>query len=148
MDSSVRIRVAAVIQRDGALLMVRHLKAGRTYWMLPGGGVDHGETMAEALVRELREEVCIEIAPGPLVLASDAIAPDGARHVVNLCFLADHVGGTPRVGGDERIVEVAWQPIGGLPALPMFPDFGPTLAELARQGFPGRAPNLGNLWRD
>ncbi len=148
MSQAIRIRVAAIILRDDALLMVRHLKEGRTYWMLPGGGVDPGETMAEALIRELREEVQIEVTPGRLVLASDAIAPGGGRHVVNLCFLAEHEGGAPRLGDDARIVEVAWQPVETLPTLPMFPDFGATLADLARAGFPGGAPSLGNLWRE
>jgi len=81
------------------------------------------------------------------VLASDAIAPDGSRHVVNLCFLAELLSGTPALGSDPRIVEVAWQPLAALPTLPMFPAFGPTLAAQALAGFPG-APSLGNLWRD
>lgn len=49
---------AVVLDRDGQVLVVR--EAGRDWWDIPGGGVDHGETIREALARELHEEVSLE----------------------------------------------------------------------------------------
>ncbi|MBW7866403.1 MAG: NUDIX domain-containing protein [Candidatus Hydrogenedentes bacterium] len=46
-----RLRAAALIVEGESLLMVRHQKGGRHYWLLPGGGVDQGETVADALTR-------------------------------------------------------------------------------------------------
>ena len=142
-----RVRVAAIVVQDDHLLLVRHEKAGRSYWMLPGGGVDYGETLAEALVREVREEACVAIAPERLVWVNDSIPPDRHRHIVNLYFIASVVSGIPQVGADARVVEAAWVSVADLPAITMFPDFGAELAEAIRAGFPGQARYFGNLWR-
>lgn len=63
-----RVRVAAIIEQDGSVLMVRHEKGADTYWLLPGGGVDFGESLVTALERELRELMkragCIQVTVG------------------------------------------------------------------------------------
>lgn len=55
-DSLIRVTLKAVILDDnGKTLVVK--ESGRDWWDIPGGGIDHGETIKEALSRELREEV-------------------------------------------------------------------------------------------
>ncbi len=49
-------RAVAIVVRGSAVLMVEHLDHGRHYWTLPGGGLEPGETPAQAAVRELEEE--------------------------------------------------------------------------------------------
>ena len=49
-------RACAAVLRGSSILMVHHVHDGRDYWTLPGGGVEAGETAAEAAVRELMEE--------------------------------------------------------------------------------------------
>jgi ADP-ribose pyrophosphatase YjhB (NUDIX family) len=90
-----RIRVSAILRRESRILLVRQEKRGREYWLLPGGGVGVGETLLQALKRELAEEVGIaEEVPfeGPVALA-DSISPPGwpAKHVVHIVF-AGHLG--------------------------------------------------------
>jgi 8-oxo-dGTP diphosphatase len=91
-----RIRVSAILRRGNRILLVRHEKHGREYWLLPGGGVNTGETLVGALHRELAEEVGFdEEVPleGPVAIA-DSISPAGvpAKHVVHIVFAA-HLGG-------------------------------------------------------
>ena len=91
-----RIRVSAILRRESRILLVRQEKPGREYWLLPGGGVHAGESLVDALRRELAEEVGLEedfVFEGPVAIA-DSIAPPGApaKHVVHIIF-AGHLGG-------------------------------------------------------
>jgi 8-oxo-dGTP diphosphatase len=52
-----RIRVSVILRREGRILLVRQEKPGREYWLLPGGGVTAGESLVDALRREVAEEV-------------------------------------------------------------------------------------------
>jgi 8-oxo-dGTP diphosphatase len=92
-----RIRVSAVVRWRGQILLIRQEKPDKEYWLLPGGGVKAGESLVQALVRELREELGVlgpdEEIPfdGPVALV-DSIAPRrsfSAKHVVHIIFASD-----------------------------------------------------------
>jgi ADP-ribose pyrophosphatase YjhB (NUDIX family) len=96
MPAEPRIRVSAILRWHGRLLLCRHEKPEKEYWLLPGGGVNSGESLVSALERELREEVGIEDVPfeGPVAIV-DSIAPVrsfAAKHVVHIIFAGDLSG--------------------------------------------------------
>ena len=143
-----RIRVAPIVVRDHALLLVRHVKGDRTYWLLPGGGVDYGETLGEALLREIKEETNLDTELGELVMVNDSIPPDGHRHVVNLYFTARVTGGELRKGAESNLAELRFVPFEELETIEFYPDIRPWLLPALRAGFPGKALYPGNLWKD
>jgi ADP-ribose pyrophosphatase YjhB (NUDIX family) len=91
--SEPRIRVSALLEWRDRILLCRHEKPGKEYWLLPGGGVNSGESLVEALRRELAEEVGIDGVPfeGPIAIV-DSIAPQrsfATKHVVHIIFSGD-----------------------------------------------------------
>jgi 8-oxo-dGTP diphosphatase len=93
--------VGAVIRDDkGRLLLVkRGHEPGAGLWSLPGGRIEPGETDAEALVREMREETGLEIEPGPLLGAVQRPAGDGA--VIDIRDYSAVVTGGTLIPGDD-----------------------------------------------
>lgn len=85
-----RIRVSAMIWHDDKLVMIRQGRADHPRWMLPGGGVEAGESLTDALRRELREEIdLVHEQIGRMVAVVESIAPPtnaSGRHLVHMIF--------------------------------------------------------------
>lgn len=98
---------AVAVRDDGALLLVRRGKApalGR--WSLPGGRVDWGETLRDALRREVVEETGLEVAPGELAGLVERIHLAEGFHYVILDYHVTVTGGTLRPGSD--VTDARW----------------------------------------
>lgn len=104
------VGVGGVLVHDGRVLLIRRGKEplfGR--WVVPGGTVELGESLEEALVREMREETGLLVQPRELLTVFDRIERQGeevAWHFVIADYLCDYVSGAARAGSDA--LEVAW----------------------------------------
>jgi ADP-ribose pyrophosphatase YjhB (NUDIX family) len=112
MRPEPRIRVSAILRWRGRILLCRHEKRGRDNWLLPGGGVRSGETLTEALQRELAEEIGVvgERAQlpveGPVVIV-ESISPERSlwsKHVVHVVFAGELDGSLADVVSRDEAV--------------------------------------------
>ena len=89
---------AALIDAAGRILLQQRApgRAMAGLWEFPGGKVEEGELPEAALIRELAEELGIEVDAGALVPACFASAPVGGRHMILLLYIARAWHGEPR----------------------------------------------------
>ena len=118
-----RPRACGALIQDNVILMVRHVEPSRSYWTLPGGGIEAGETPAEAAVREVWEETGLRVRAVRLLWEGDY--GHGGRTSPEYCYLvaleADGDGPAAALGldpeeahlaSDQRLLQgVAWVPL-------------------------------------
>ena len=105
------LAVSAAIIRDGKVLVVRRARQPALgVYTLPGGAVETGETLMQAVTREVREETALEIEPVALAGHREAIARDAQgrveRHFVILCFAARWLSGEAVL--NEELDDARW----------------------------------------
>jgi 8-oxo-dGTP diphosphatase len=104
------VGVGGVLLHRGRVLLIRRGKQPlRGRWVVPGGTVELGESLEEALVREMEEETGIRVRPVSLLTVFDRIEKDASEvryHYVIVDYLCEYLGGEARAGSDA--LDVAW----------------------------------------
>ena len=102
------VGVGAVLIHEGRVLLIRRGKEPlRGRWVVPGGTVELGETLEQALVREIEEETGLLVRPRQVVAVFDRIQRVADRvdyHYVIVDYLCDYVAGEARAGSDAEAV--------------------------------------------
>ncbi len=99
---------AAILRGNSVLLIQRGSPPMQGEWTLPGGVVELGETLQDAVRREIQEETHLKIRVGPLLELFERIQPDGDRvayHYVIADFLGEETGGRLKAASDVRAAE-------------------------------------------
>ena len=105
------LAVSAAIIRDGRVFIARRARGPALgVWTMPGGVVEAGETLTEALVREILEETSMAIEPVALAGHREVFVRDAEqrveRHFVILCFASRWVSGEPVL--NDELDEARW----------------------------------------
>jgi ADP-ribose pyrophosphatase YjhB (NUDIX family) len=110
-----RVRVSALVFDGESILLVRH----GNYWVLPGGGLELGETVKECVERELLEETKLEVGFGRIVFIGDFIQED--RHYLDVFVLCSRERGMLMKGDDPKVKDVKFVPLEELRLLDVKP---------------------------
>lgn len=141
------VGVGGVVVREGRALVVRRAHDPRKgEWSLPGGVVELGEALTDALRREIREETGLDVEVGPLIETFDRVHRDAdgrvRYHFVIVDFLCEAADGAPVAGTDAE--DVAWVKADELDAYGINPHAAGVIRkglDLAR-GFGGRLASI------
>ena len=139
----IELRAAALCIAGGKVLLVNHRKHGESYWVLPGGHVEHGESLADALAREMDEELGLDVTVGPLALVHDFIT--GKRHVVNHVFRIDLDNDAFTLSPGKTLKDARWVPLDEIDAIDLRPAIAKHLRRFAEPPDGDGPVYLGNV---
>ena len=122
-----RHRAAAVVIHDKKLLTMFRIRDKKEYYVFPGGGIDAGETLEQAVIREVDEETSIKVVVDRLIYRF--IVDNGDIHYYYLC---NYLSGEPKLRQNtneyresllgKNYYKPAWLPISEIPKTVLYPD--------------------------
>jgi ADP-ribose pyrophosphatase YjhB (NUDIX family) len=136
----MRVKVRAVVLWEGKLLVSRERRRGRDHVLLPGGRVHDGESIADALIREVREETGLDIVPQRLLYIAEAVGSHRI-HDLNLVWLAE------LRDKDAELDEQALMPLDSPRVDSIMPPIVDRIAADVANGWPPEPRWLGNIVR-
>lgn len=125
MNQGVRVRCAGLLVHDGHVLMESLVGVER--WCPIGGGLQPGETVPEAIIREFREEVGWEVSVGEMAVVTDDLFHSSEGRIEHAIAFFAWVDGGPEDGSipaprpGEEHQELAWIPLSGLDNVTLLP---------------------------
>jgi ADP-ribose pyrophosphatase YjhB (NUDIX family) len=134
----MRVRVRGLIWHDGRMVVRRETRMGRPRTALPGGRVKDGETLEEALTREVAEETGIEAHAARLIYVAEIVSSVQAHHL-ELVFLAEPVEAIDPSRLELMTVREAM-------AAPLLPPLAAEIERDQRREWADTPRWLGNLW--
>ena len=102
---------AVVRNSEGKILLMQRGPKSKNEpgtWTIPGGSVEFGETMADAIARETKEELGIEVKVLGQYGCADHIMPKEGQHWVSIIFKCEIVSGEPKILEPEKCSGVGW----------------------------------------
>lgn len=115
----IGVGVGAIIRNENQQLFLSRrgplARNENDLWEFPGGSVEFGETLAQALRREMLEEFQIEIEVGPLLDVVDHILPEEKQHWVSPTFICKISKGIPKIVETGKCSAIGWFSLGDIP---------------------------------
>jgi 8-oxo-dGTP diphosphatase len=126
----MNVRPCAIIIQDNKLLVLKYNYNGNTVYGLPGGNPDPGETLGQTLIRELREELSIDISVSQMALTGEVIREGQA--ILHCAFLCKIISGEPSANPMQTTsLCCEWLDISNIDQVNMYPNLGKYIQKLS-----------------
>lgn len=144
-EKNIRIRVGGLVIKENKILLIAHKKDGEIYWLVPGGGVDFGESLSSALIREYKEELNLNVNPEQPILICDSLHPKNKRHILNIVFQCSSFDGELKLASEERLFDYNFFTANQLKDLIIYPPINNELISIINK----EKTNLylGKMWK-
>ncbi len=120
---SISIRPALLLIENNKILTLKYIYGGTEVLNLPGGNLELGEHLEEALCREMMEELGITIELSGLVCIGDTFLEQKQKHTFHIIFEGKLVSGVPKVNPKETsALDIFWLPISELDKVNLYPN--------------------------
>ena len=124
-----RIAVRGVFYRDNDILLSHHRHDDREWYLIPGGGILHGESVEQAFHREMLEETGYQCAFGQVVMIREVMNPDNTIpilpdqfHQIEIYVTGDITAKISEpLAMDQQQISYCWMPVTELEHLKFFP---------------------------
>ncbi|MET8404471.1 NUDIX hydrolase [Streptomyces sp900116325] len=110
-DTQPPVSTAIIVDGGRVLMIRRRQREGKLLWAFPGGGIEAGESPEQAAVREVAEEVELEVKA--VRVLGDRVHPNTGVHMTYVA--CEPISGTAGIGDADEIAEVAWVAHGEIP---------------------------------
>jgi 8-oxo-dGTP diphosphatase len=126
----MKVRPSICLIKNNKILLMRYVFNGVEVYNLPGGNVDNGETLHETLIREMHEELDIEVLPSNLVLIGEVSLIEQKEDVLHCIFEGKITRNEPVLNPLETTAKnIIWLPIEALPYTNLYPNVGTELLD-------------------
>jgi ADP-ribose pyrophosphatase YjhB (NUDIX family) len=127
---SINIRPAVLIIENQQVLTMRYNYGGQEIYNLPGGNLELGEYLSEALSREMQEELGIEVTVGELILVGEIYFEDLKKHTLHLLFEGKIKAGIPTLNQKETSsLGIKWLNISDLDIVNLYPNLSKSIRD-------------------
>lgn len=126
----INIRPAVLIIENQQILTMQYQYGGQEVYNLPGGNLELGEHLSDALMREMHEELGIEVSIGEMILVGELYFEDRKKHTLHLLFEGKITVGVPTINPKETsALAIKWLDIDDLKKVNLYPNLSKAITD-------------------